>query len=446
NIVTGGNWTGGTGTFTPNRTTANATYTPASGEIGTTITLIWNAPDPDGTGPCIAATDQMTITVNAPVIANAGTDQTVCGVSAATLNANIFTGGNWTGGTGTFTPNRNTANATYTPASGEIGTTITLTWNAPDPDGAGPCTSATDAMTITFNIPATVNAGADKIICGAVAVSLNANVVTDGNWTGGTGTFNPNRNTADATYTPAAGEIGTTITLTWNAPDPDGAGPCTAVSDAMTITVNAPVSANAGTDQTVCGVLAVSLNANVVIGGNWTGGSGTFTPNRTTANATYTPAAGEIGTTIALTWNAPDPDGAGPCTAAADAMTITVNAPVTANAGTDQSICGASVVSLNANLITGGNWTGGTGTFNPGRNAANATYTPTAAEIGTTITLTWNAPDPDGAGPCAAATDAMTITLNAPVTANAGTDQTVCGANAVSLNANAITGGNWTGG
>jgi hypothetical protein len=29
-------------------------------------------------------------------------------------------------------------------------------------------------------------------------------------------------------------------------------------------------------------------------------GSGTFSPNRTTANATYTPVAGEIGTTITL--------------------------------------------------------------------------------------------------------------------------------------------------
>jgi hypothetical protein len=38
-------------------------------------------------------------------------------------------------------------------------------------------------------------------------------------------------------------------------------------------------------------------------------------------------------------------------------MTITVNAPVTANAGTDQTICGATAVSLNANVVTGGNWT-----------------------------------------------------------------------------------------
>src|SRR4030095_14444908 len=120
------------------------------------------------------------------------------------------------GGAGTFTPNRNTANATYTPAAGEIGTTITLTWNAPDPDGAGPCVAATDAMTITVNAPVTSNAGTDQTICGAVTVSLNANNAANGSWAGGTGTFNPNRNTANAIYTPAAGEIGTTITLTWN--------------------------------------------------------------------------------------------------------------------------------------------------------------------------------------------------------------------------------------
>src|SRR5258706_12918402 len=104
-------------------------------------------------------------------------------------------------------------------------------------------------------------------------------------------------------------------------------------------------------------------------------------------------------------------------------MTITVNVPVSANAGTDQTVCGATIVSLNANVVTGGNWTGGTGTFNPNRNTANATYTPAASEIGTTITLTWNAPDPDGTGPCTSATDAMTITVNAPVTAKIGRDK-----------------------
>src|SRR6185436_17418052 len=188
--------------------------------------------------PCTSATDAMTITVNVPVIANAGTDQISCGTSSITLAANATTGGNWTGGTGIFNPNRNTANANYTPAAGEIGTTIILTWNAPDPDGAGPCVAATDAMTITVNSPVTANAGTDQTICGASAVSLNANNIANGSWAGGIGTFNPNRNTANATYTPSVGEIGTTITLTWNAPDPDGAGPCSSSSDALDIIVN----------------------------------------------------------------------------------------------------------------------------------------------------------------------------------------------------------------
>jgi hypothetical protein len=63
-----------------------------------------------------AATDQMTITVSAAVVANAGADQISCGASSLTLAATASTGGNWTGGAGSFAPDRNTANATYTPA------------------------------------------------------------------------------------------------------------------------------------------------------------------------------------------------------------------------------------------------------------------------------------------------------------------------------------------
>jgi hypothetical protein len=104
---------------------------------------------------------------------------------------------------GTFTPDRLTANATYTPSVSEIGTIVTLTWNVPDPDGAGPCSASADGMTITINNAAVANAGGDKVICGAIAVTLSGNAATGGNWIGGNGTFNPNRNTATATYTPA---------------------------------------------------------------------------------------------------------------------------------------------------------------------------------------------------------------------------------------------------
>ena len=350
--------------------------------------------------------------------ASAGADQTTCGASLITLAANATAGGNWTGGLGTFAPNRNAAFATYTPAVSERGTTITLTWNVPDPDGIGPCTAAADSMNIIFN---NANAGADQITCGASSITLAANAAPGGNWTGGSGTLAPNRTTANATYTPAAGEIGTTITLSWNVPDQDGAaGPCTASTDQINITINNATVANAGADQTICRTIPVTtpviLAANSVSGGHWTGGTGTFIPDRNTANATYIHAPGETGTTITLTWTVPDPDGFGPCTSAIDAMTITVNIGVVANAGVDQTTCGTNLVALNANTMSGGSWTGGTGTFNPNRNTANAIYIPAPGEVGTTVTLTWIVPDPDGAGPCTAATDAMNIVVIAPIT------------------------------
>jgi hypothetical protein len=74
---------------------------------------------------------------------------------------------------------------------------------------------------------------------------------------------------------------------------------------------------------------------------------------------------------------------------------------------------GASSITLAANATTGGNWIAWCGTFAPDRNAANATYTPAVSESGTAVTLTWNVPDPDGTGPCTAATDAMIVTINA---------------------------------
>jgi hypothetical protein len=183
----------------------------------------------------------MNITVNTAVIANAGADQTSCGASSITLAANATTGGNWTGGAVHLLRIEILLMQLILLLSEKLEQQLLLTWNVPDPDGAGPCTAATDQMNITVNTAVVANAGADQTSCGASSITLAANATTGGNWTGGAGTFDPDRNTANATYTPAAGEIGSHITLTWNVPDPDGAGPCTAATDQMNITVNTAV-------------------------------------------------------------------------------------------------------------------------------------------------------------------------------------------------------------
>ncbi|MEZ4986099.1 MAG: hypothetical protein R2795_13855 [Saprospiraceae bacterium] len=69
-----------------------------------------------------------------------------------------------------------------------------------------------------------------------------------------------------------------------------------------------------------------------------------------------------------------------------DMVDIIVNTPATANAGADQTVCGNAPVSIGATANGAGMWTGGTGTF-ANASMASTTYTPTMAEIGTTVTL-----------------------------------------------------------
>ncbi len=176
------------------------------------------------------------------------------------------------------------------------------------------------------------------------------------------------------------------------------------MSDQMVITVNPAATVNAGPDQTVCAGSTVTLAGSVggaATSGAWTASvtGGTFAPNATTLNATYTPPVGYTGSiTLTLTTNDP----AGPCASVSDQMVITVNPAATVNAGPDQTICAGSTVTLAGSIggaATSATWTtSGTGTFNS-TTALNAVYTPSSADISAgTIILTLTTNDP--AGPC----------------------------------------------
>ncbi|HBS87315.1 MAG: hypothetical protein A2W91_03775 [Bacteroidetes bacterium GWF2_38_335] len=450
-VATGGSWSGGTGVFTPNNTTLNASYTPTAGELAAgfvTLTLTTT-----GNGTCNAVTDQMTITFTDSPTANAGPDQTKCGNNAVTTLAGAITGatgGTWSGGTGTFLPNASTLNASYTPSAAEITAgTVTLTLST---TGNGLCNAVTDQMIITITPTPTVNAGLNRSICSnnpTITLSGAITVATGGVWTGGSGTFSPNVNALNATYTPTAGEISAgsvTLTLTTT-----GAGTCLAVSDDMVITYTPSPTVNAGTDQIKCknnNVATLAGAITVATGGTWTGGTGVYTPNANTLNATYTPTAGELATgfvTLTLTST-----GNGTCIAVTDQMTITYTNSPTADAGPDQTKCANNAVTALSGSVTGsfgGTWSGGAGTFAPSANSLNANYTPTSAELAAgTLTLTLTT---TGNGLCNPETDQVEITFTPAPTSNAGIDQTVCANNAnVTLNGvvTNATGGQWTGG
>ncbi|MFV8326133.1 PKD-like domain-containing protein [Flavobacterium sp. ZS1P14] len=446
--ATSGTWNGGTGTFNPNNTTLNATYTPTAAEITAgTVTLTLTTNDP--AGPCPTASDQMVITINPSAVANANADQTVCASSPNVTLAGALSGaaasGTWSGGAGTFNPNTTTLNAVYTPTAAEITAgTVSLTLTTNDP--AGPCLATSDQMVITINPSAVANANVDQTVCASSPVVTLAGAIsgaaTSGTWSGGSGTFNPNNTTLNATYTPTAAEITAgTVTLTLTTNDP--AGPCPTAADQMVITINPSAVANANVDQTVCASSPTTTLAGTVSGaatsGSWSGGAGTFSPNNTSLNATYTPTVGEITAgTVTLTLTTNDP--AGPCPSISDQMTITISPSATVSAGVPLTICSNTTALMAGSFggsATSATWsTSGNGTFN--NNTPTAIYTPSAADISAgTVTLTYTTNDP--IGPCPSINAAILLTIKkAVVITTQPSNTSICASFPADLNVVAI--------
>jgi len=447
--ATGGTWTSSVGgTFNPDANTLGATWTAPVGYSGTaTLTLTTT-----GMAPCAAISDTKTITVRPTPIVDAGTGQTICqGGTTTALSGSIggaATGGTWTTSAGgTFSPNANTLNATWTPPAGFSGTaTLTLSTT-----GSAPCQDISDDISVIVSPTPTVDAGADETICqGGTTNPLNG--ITGGSATGGTwstpsgGTFSPDANTLNATWTPPPGFSGTaTLTLTST-----GMAPCAAVTDTKIVTVSPTPTVDAGLGQTICqGGTTSALSGSIggaATGGTWSSpAGGTFTPNANTLNATWTPPAGFSGTaTLTLTTT-----GMAPCAAVSDFIDIIVSPTPTVNAGADETICQGGTTAALSGLI-GGSASGGTwstpagGTFTPDANTLNATWTPPAGFSGTaTLTLTTT-----GMAPCAVLTDTKDVIVSPTPSVDAGAGQTICqGGTTTALSGTiggAATGGTWS--
>jgi PKD repeat protein len=215
---------------------------------------------------------------------------------------------------------------------------------------------------------------------------------------------------------------------------------------------NAP-TVNAGIDKFVCEGSSI-LMSDASYGGSatsisWSGGMGTFTPSTSTLLATYNPDSIETGSTVRLYIESNDP--AGPCVAARDSVDVTIDIAPTVYAGITKEVCGQDSVRL-IDAGFGGSttsviWSGGAGTFHPNANTLNAVYYPSAAEIGTIVTLTISSNDP--AGPCDIITDQVDVYINTPPTVDAGVDQAVCESSSIIVNG-LIGGGassaTWSGG
>ena len=317
-------------------------------------------------------------------------DATICAGGSTNLTVTM------SGGTGPYTVvysggTLNSYNSADPISVSPGSTTVYTISSATDADGCPATVSGTATVTVN-NPPTTADAGMDQSICVGGDATLAANTPTTGTgaWTVSGPSNAPSQfsSTTDpaATFTPAGGAG--VYTLTWTISN----APCPASADNMTVTVNALPVANAGGPYTTCGTSPVAISGSATgtwSSGMWSGGTGTFA-DATMANTTYTPTAGEIGTSVTLSWMV-----SGSCGSASANTSLAVNTTATADAGGPYATCGATAVAITATASGSGTWSGGAGTF-ASATSLSTTYTPTAGEIGTTVTLTWTTDDPDG--------------------------------------------------
>ena len=239
-----------------------------------------------------------------------------------------------------------------------------------------------------------------------------------------------NYNIAEPTFTP-----GTTTTYTVTMIDRDQTN-CNRVKT-VTVNVGAGYTVTAeGT--TICEGDEAVLNASGAETYTWEPGTltGSSIKVKPTATTTYT-VTGKSSTS---------PCPGDPTTTA----TVVVNKKTVVTT-TNQTICAGETAKLTGTITGGsttGHWTGGNGTFAPGRNVINTEYTPTAAEeTAGSVVLTLES-DAAINSTCPVEKVKMTLTIDPKPSVSAGADQTICFGEVAKLMgtmSNSTT-GTWSGG
>ena len=441
--ATGGTWTtSGTGTFSPNANTLNATYIPSNADATAgTITLTLSSTGNNAS--CNPATDNMIVTITPAPKVNANIDQTVCANNTnVTLNGSvtIAIGGTWSSsGTGTFSPNANTLNATYTLSNADVAAdSVKLRLTS---TGNGTCNTVVDTMTIRVTLAPIASVGATKsmTVCANAPVTI-AGTVTNatGIWsTTGSGVFSPDVSVNATSYTLSNADIAAgTVKLVLSA---TGLGVCntSTARDTLTITITRKPTASVGVTKsmTVCANAPVAIAGTVTNGtGVWsTTGSGAFSPDASVNATSYTLSNADIAAgTVKLVLSA---TGLGVCntSTARDTLTITITPKPIASVGVSKSmfVCSNVLVPIAGTVTnaTGGIWSSsGGGTFNPDASVNATSYTLSNADIAAgKVKLILSA---TGIGGCSISTarDTLTITIIPQPTASVGVSKsmTVC--------------------
>ncbi|MGB1316924.1 MAG: hypothetical protein ACPG5W_01890, partial [Flavobacteriales bacterium] len=382
-------------TWSPTADLSNPNIANPDFDGSSTTTFTVTGTDANG---CVD-TDDITVTVNALPIVDAGQDEAICIGFTVQLGATGATSYSWDSPT-------NLDNGTIPNPTFSGTTTETLTVTGTDANG---CVN-TDDVTITVNPLPAVDAGSDVAICIGSTTQLNASGATNYVW-------NPATDLDDANISNPTFDGTATSTLTVTGTDGNGC----VNTDAVTVTVNALLVVDAGADTEICTGESTQLQATGGVSYSWNPATGL--DDALIDNPTFSGT-----TTTTFTVTVTDANG---CTNTDD-VTITVNSLPLVDAGADEVICTGFTVQLGASGATSYSWNSATnlddGTI------SNPTFSGTATEI---LTVTGT----DGNG--CTNTDDVLVTVNDLPIVDAGPDEVICDGQSVQLQASGGVSYSW---
>jgi gliding motility-associated-like protein len=362
----GGTYSWGPSTGLSNSNIANPVASPTA---TTTYTLTVTS-----TAGCTAS-DQVVITVNGTINANAGPDVSICPGSSTNLSA--------TGGiTYAWSPALGLSSTTISNPVADP--TITTSYIVTVTNASG-CTDA-DTVVVTVLLPVIANAGSDTTLCfGGGSAQLHASGGTIYAWSPATGLSNANISNPLATPASTATYI---VTVT-------NANGCTGTDDVVVnVAPNLAVSVTPSAPST-CPGGSVVLTANGGTTYSWAPAASLSSSSGATVTAS--PSSTTIYTVTATN--------ASGCTGSVN-VTVTIgsnlNVTVTPSSPT---LCTGNTVQLNASGATNYIWSPSTGLS--GTTGATVTANPTS-------TSNYTVSGTDGAG--CSGTASVTVTVNTGVT------------------------------
>ncbi|MFN4952065.1 MAG: LamG-like jellyroll fold domain-containing protein, partial [Flavobacteriales bacterium] len=460
------NGSGATSYAWNNGVTNGVAFTP-----GTTQTYTVTGTDANG----CSNNAQVTITVNALPAVSAGANQSICAGNQITLNGSGASSYTWNNGVTNgvaFTPaNTQTYTVTGTNANGCSNTAqVTVTVNAlptanagsnalincvNNPNGAtlgaapqagftyqwspatglssatlanpvaNPINSTTYTLTVTqtstgcsntASVNVTVNTSAPQANAGqnsSITCVANTNGVNIGSnpsagltyaWTPSTGL------SASNISNPVANPL---LTTTYTLTITNTSNGCTGTGTVTVSVNNTAPTVNAGQDQTVCAGQSVTLNA--------TGANTYVWNNGAIQGVAFTPSSTQ-------TYTVQGTNTVNGCTST-DQVIVTLNALPTVSAGTNQTVCAGTAVTLTGTGASSYAWNNGV--------SNGVAFSPT-----NTQTYTVTGTDANGCSNTAQ----VTVTVNALPVVSAGANQSICAGTAVTLSGSGATNYTWNNG